>query len=118
MRKKTEKDLEERVKKAKKLVKLTEAALAGFRSERLRGETLEETHAGFVEHEKACKHCDSYEAPDRYCATYSDHVARCPNGGDVIMEEVDQKKAWPCDACHLYGGKHKEGCFRDPRNNR
>lgn len=110
---KTEKDLEARVKKARKLVELTEAALAGFRGDRLKGETLEETHARFWKHEKSCKHCSSYEAPDRYCATFSEHVARCENGGR-IMGEVDKKKAWPCGSCGLFGGKHKENCHEAP----
>jgi len=113
MTRKTERDLEDRVKKAKKLVGLTEAALAGFRDERIKGETLEETHARFLAHEEACKHCSYYESPDRYCATFSEHVARCKDGGR-IMEEVDQKKAWPCRSCGLFGGEHKEGCHRAP----
>lgn len=110
--KKTEKQLEARVAKAARLLKLTEAALAGLRGERLNGETLEETHGRFKAHEGSCKHCSSYESPDRYCATFSDHVKLCGDGGR-IMEEVDRKKAWPCDACKMYGG-HKADCFRRP----
>jgi hypothetical protein len=106
-----EKELEASVKEAEKVLKLTQAALAAFRDKRLNGETVEETHARFLAHEKACKHCSSYEPPDRHCATFSEHVERCGDGGR-ILEDVNRKKAWPCRSCGLFGERHKPDCFR------
>lgn len=98
-RKRSEKELVDRVARRKKALELAEAALAGFRGDRLKGETVEETKARFEAHVKACRYCDSYEAPDRHCATFTEYVkgkfnARGCKEGARILEEAERKGVW------------------------